>query len=90
MPSSGVKALENTKVFFAGFFLPEEHFFSGKTAAHRTALNFRGIFALLDAGGLSPTKEKRAKSSEKADCPACALLLIDAYIIIFFAKKQVY
>ena len=50
----------------------------GRTASHRTALIFRGIFVLLDAGGLSPAKEKRAKSTEKAGCPTCVPLLIDA------------
>ncbi|MBS6752362.1 MAG: hypothetical protein KH332_07550, partial [Firmicutes bacterium] len=43
--------------------------------------DFRGIFVLLDAGGLSPAKEKRAKSTEKTGCPTCVLLLIDACII---------
>ena len=78
MPSYCVKALENTQSILGGLFLVCEHFCSGRTASHRTALSFRGIFVLLDAGGLSPAKEKRAKSAEKTGCPACVLLLIDA------------
>ena len=69
------------------------HLASGRTALirrHRTALGlflvcgisaFRQpwiFFVLLDAGGLSPAKDKRAKSTEKAGCPTCVLLLIDA------------
>ena len=77
-PQSASKPLRIHKVFSAAFSLPEEHFRSGRTASHRTALYFRGIFVLLDAGGLSPTKEKRAKSSEKAGCPTCVPWLIDA------------
>ena len=69
MPSYGVKDLENTPSILCGLFLVCEHFCSGRTASHRTALNFQGIFVLLDAGGLSPAKEKRAKSTEKAGCP---------------------
>ena len=69
MPSYGVKALENTQSILCGLFLVCEHFCSGRTASHRTALNFQGIFVLLDAGGLSPAKEKGAKSTEKAGCP---------------------
>ncbi len=69
MPSYCVKALENTQSILCGLFLVCEHFCSGRTASHRTALDFRGIFVLLDAGGLSPAKEKRAKSTEKAGCP---------------------
>ena len=69
MPSYGVKALENTQSILCGLFLVCEHFCSGRTASHRTALDFRGIFVLLDAGGLSPAKEKRAKSTEKTGCP---------------------
>ena len=65
MPSCGVKDLENTQSILCGLFLVCEHFCSGRTASHRTALNFPGIFVLLDAGGLSPAKEKRAKSTEK-------------------------
>ena len=34
----------------------------------------------MDAGGLSPAKEKRAKSTEKTGCPTCVLLLIDASV----------
>ena len=78
MPSYCVKALENTQSILCGLFLVCEHFCSGRTASHRTALDFRGIFVLLDAGGLSPAKEKRAKSTEKAGCPTCVPLLIDA------------
>ena len=80
MPSYCVKALENTQSILCGLFLVCEHFCSGRTASHRTALDFRGIFVLLDAGGLSPAKEKRAKSTEKTGCPTCVLLLIDATI----------
>ena len=69
MPSYCVKALENTQSILCGLFLACEHFCSGRTASHRTALDFRGIFVLLDAGGLSPAKEKRAKSTEKTGCP---------------------
>ena len=69
MPSYCVKALENTQSILCGLFLVCEHFCSGRTASHRTALDFRGIFVLLDAGGLSPAKEKRAKSTEKTGCP---------------------
>ena len=79
MPSYCVKALENTQSILCGLFLVCEHFCSGRTASHRTALDFRGIFVLLDAGGLSPAKEKRAKSTEKTGCPTCVLLLIDAF-----------
>ena len=79
MPSYCVKALENTQSILCGLFLVCEHFCSGRTASHRTALDFRGIFVLLDAGGLSPAKEKRAKSTEKTGCPTCVPLLIDAY-----------
>ena len=32
----------------------------------------------MDAGGLSPAKDKRAKSTERTGCPTCVLLLIDA------------
>ena len=78
MPSYCVKALENTQSILCGLFLVCEHFCSGRTASHRTALDFRGIFVLLDAGGLSPAKDKRAKSTEKTGCPTCVLLLIDA------------
>ena len=78
MPSYCVKALENTQSILCGLFLVCEHFCSGRTASHRTALDFRGIFVLLDAGGLSPAKEKRTKSTEKTGCPTCVLLLIDA------------
>ena len=78
MPSYCVKALENTQSILCGLFHVCEHFCSGRTASHRTALDFRGIFVLLDAGGLSPAKEKRAKSTEKTGCPTCVLLLIDA------------
>ena len=78
MPSYCVKALENTQSILCGLFLVCEHFCSGRTASHRTALDFRGIFVLLDAGGLSPAKDKRAKSTEKAGCPTCVPLLIDA------------
>ena len=78
MPSYGVKDLENTQSILCGLFLVCEHFSSGRTASHRTALDFRGIFVLLDAGGLSPAKDKRAKSTEKTGCPTCVLLLIDA------------
>ena len=78
MPSYRVKALENTQSILCGLFLVCEHFCSGRTASHRTALNFRGIFVLWDAGGLTPAKEKRAKSTEKAGCPTCVPLLIDA------------
>ena len=59
MPSYCVKALENTQSILCGLFLVCEHFCSGRTASHRTALDFRGIFVLFDAGGLSPAKEKR-------------------------------
>ena len=69
MPSYCVKALENTQSILCGLFLVCEHFCSGRTASHRTALDFRGIFVLLDAGGLSPAKDKRAKSTEKTGCP---------------------
>ena len=69
MPSYCVKALENTQSILCGLFLVCEHFCSGRTASHRTALDFRGIFVLLDAGGLSPAKEKRAKSTERTGCP---------------------
>ena len=69
MPSYGVKDLENTQSILCGLFLVCEHFYSGRTASHRTALDFRGIFVLWDAGGLSPAKEKRAKSTEKTGCP---------------------
>ena len=69
MPSYCVKALENTQSILCGLFLVCEHFCSGRTASHRTALDFRGIFVLLDAGGLPPAKEKRAKSTEKTGCP---------------------
>ena len=69
MPSYCVKALENTQSILCGLFHVCEHFCSGRTASHRTALDFRGIFVLLDAGGLSPAKEKRAKSTEKTGCP---------------------
>ena len=82
MPSYGVKALENTQSILCGLFLVCEHFSSGRTASHRTALDFRGIFVLLDAGGLSPAKEKRAKSTEKTGCPTCVPLLIDASIYV--------
>ena len=78
MRSYCVKALENTQSILCGLFLVCEHFCSGRTASHRTALDFRGIFVLLDAGGLSPAKDKRAKSTEKTGRPACVLLLIDA------------
>ncbi|MBS6752410.1 MAG: hypothetical protein KH332_07805, partial [Firmicutes bacterium] len=61
--------LENTQSILCGLFLVCEHFCSGRTASHRTALDFQGIFVLLDAGGLSPAKDKRAKSTEKAGCP---------------------
>ena len=77
-PHNCVKALENTQSILCGLFLVCEHFCSGRTASHRTALDFRGIFVLLDAGGLSPAKDKRAKSTEKTGCPTCVLLLIDA------------
>ena len=69
MPSYCVKDLENTQSILCGLFLVCEHFCSGRTASHRTALDFRGIFVLLDAGGLSPAKDKRAKSTEKTGCP---------------------
>ena len=82
MPSYGVKALENTQSILCGLFLVCEHFSSGRTASHRAALDFRGIFVLLDAGGLSPAKEKRAKSTEKTylsdawvSCPSMAYFL---------------
>ena len=81
MPSYCVKALENTQSILCGLFLVWEHFCSGRTASHRTALDFRGIFVPLDAGGLSPAKEKRTKSTEKTGCPTCVLLLIDAIFL---------
>ena len=87
-PQSASKPLRIHKVFSAAFSLPEEHFCSGRTATHRTALYFRGIFVLLDAGGLSPTKEKRAKSSEKAGCPTCVPLLIDANNILYHVRQE--
>ena len=75
MPSYCVKALENTQSILCGLFLVCEHFCSGRTASHRTALDFRGIFVLLDAGGLSPAKDKRAKSTEKTYLSdVCALV----------------
>ena len=75
MPSYCVKALENTQSILCGLFLVCEHFSSGRTASHRTALDFRGIFVLLDAGGLSPAKDKRAKSTEKTYLSdVCALV----------------
>ena len=74
-------SFENTQSILCGLFLVCEHFCSGRTASHRTALGFRGIFVLLDAGGLSPAKDKRAKSTEKAGCPTCVPLLIDAIIL---------
>ena len=76
-PLYRVKALENTQSILCGLFLVCEHFRSGRTATHRTALDFRGIFALLDAGGLTPAKEKRAKSTEKTGCPTYGSLPID-------------
>ena len=79
MPSYFLKALENTQSILCGLFIVWGHFCSRKTASHRTALDFRGIFVLLEAGGLSPANDKRAKSSEKAGCPTCLPLLIDAY-----------
>ena len=80
MPSYFLKALENTQSILCGLFIVWGHFCSRKTASHRTALDFRGIFVLLEAGGLSPANDKRAKSSEKAGCPTCLPLLIDALI----------
>ena len=80
MPSYFLKALENTQSILCGLFIVWGHFCSRKTASHRTALDFRGIFVLLEAGGLSPANDKRAKSSEKAGCPTCLPLLIDASI----------
>ena len=76
-PSYCVKALENTQSILCRLFLVWEHFRSGRTATYRTALDFRGIFVLLDAGGLTPAKEKRAKSSEKTGCPTHGSLPID-------------
>ena len=87
MPSYRVKALENTQSILCGLFLVCEHFCSGRTASHRTALDFRGIFVLLDAGGLSPAKEKRAKSTEKTGCPTCVLLLIDAFPFVYKTSR---
>ena len=70
MPSYCVKALENTQSILCGLFLVCEHFCSGRTASHRTALDFRGIFVLLDAGGLSPAKgEKGKKAPKRTGCP---------------------
>ena len=54
-PQSASKPLRIRNVFSAAFSLPEEHFCSGRTATHRTALYFRGIFVLLDTGGRQPT-----------------------------------
>ena len=87
MPSYCVKALENTQSILCGLFLVCEHFCSGRTASHRTALDFRGIFVLLDAGGLSPAKDKRAKSTEKTGCPTCVLLLIDAFPFVYKTSR---
>ena len=80
MPSYFLKALENTQSILCGLFIVWGHFCSRETASHRTALGFRGIFVLLEAGGLAPANDKRAKSSEKAGCPTCLPLLIDACV----------
>ena len=82
-PHTSSKPLRIHKVFSAVFSLSGGHFCSRKTASHRTALDFRGIFVLLEAGGLSPANDKRAKSSEKAGCPTCLPLLIDAYLSLY-------
>ena len=86
MPSYCVKALENTpentQSILCGLFLVCEHFCSGRTASHRTALDFRGIFVLL-----SPAKDKRAKSTEKTGCPTCVLLLIDAFPFVYKTSR---
>ena len=74
-PHTASKPLRIHKVFSAAFSLFCEHFCSGRTASHRTALDFRGIFVLLNAGGLSPAKDKRAKSTEKTYLSdVCALV----------------
>ena len=77
-PHTASKPLRIPQSILCGLFLVCEHFCSGRTASHRTALDFRGIFVLLDAGGLSPAKEKRAKSTGKTGRPTCVPLLIDA------------
>ena len=43
----------------------------------------------MDAGGLSPAKDKRAKSTEKTGCPTCVPLLIDAIIIYYIIMNMV-
>ncbi len=68
-PHTASKPLRIHKVFSAVLFLVCEHFCSGRTASHRTALDFRGIFCSLDAGGLSPPRRKK---NEKTGCPTCA------------------
>ncbi|WP_446807532.1 hypothetical protein [Dysosmobacter sp.] len=43
---------------------------------------FSVIFVFLDAGGLAPTKAKRAKSAEKTRCQACLPLSSDGMVLI--------
>ncbi len=79
MPSYYVKALENTQSILCGLFLVCEHFCSGRTCFASDSLGFSRDFVLLDAGGLSPAKDKRAKAPKKdwlsdawVSCPSMA------------------
>ena len=82
MPSYRVKALENTQSILCGLFLVCEHFSSGRTASHRTALDFRGIFVLLDAGRAVARQGEKGKKHRKdwlsdawVSCPSMAYFL---------------
>ncbi len=78
MPSYCVKALENTQSILCGLFLCLRAFLLRQNCFASDSLDFSRDFCSFDAGGLSPAKEKRAKSTEKTGCPTCGPLLIDA------------
>ena len=79
MPSYCVKALENTQSILCGLFLVCEHFSSGRTASHRTALDFRGIFVLFGRRRAVARQGEKGKKHRKdwlsdawVSCPSMA------------------
>ena len=73
MPSYCVKALENTQSILCGLFLSASIFSSGRITAS-TALDFRGIFVLLDLQGCRPPRTKGKKHRKDWLSDVCALV----------------
>ena len=77
-PHTASKPLRIHKVFSAAFSLSASISAPAELLRIGQPWIFEGFLFFFGDGGLPPAETKRAKSTEKAGCPTCVPLLIDA------------